>query len=140
MMKGSINHAPTKHVADHVQLENVDVESSNVLVSNRFQLRSSVRPSRAHAVRNEMLRFCVSARDFKEMDVPRYHFNLVDSKTVADEGGADLPDDIVALDVAEEIARRLLAERPQLRNRHFSILVTNQEGEEIGKVPLDVLH
>ena len=53
---------------------------------------------------------------------------------------ARLPDDIAALDVAEEIARRLLAERPELRNRHFSILVTNQEGVEIGRVPLDVLH
>ncbi|WP_311979947.1 DUF6894 family protein [Bradyrhizobium diazoefficiens] len=83
------------------------------------------------------LRFCA---EFKEMDVPRYHFDLVDSKTVADEGGSELPDDIAALDVAEEIARRLLVERPELRNRHFSILVTNQEGQEIGKVPLDVLH
>lgn len=83
------------------------------------------------------LRFCA---EFKEMDVPRYHFDLVDSKTVADEGGSELPDDIVALDVAEEIAKRLLVERPELRNRHFSILVTNQEGQEIGKVPLDVLH
>lgn len=83
------------------------------------------------------LRFCA---EFKEMDVPRYHFDLVDSKTVADEGGFELPDDIVALDVAEEIAKRLLVERPELRNRHFSILVTNQEGQEIGKVPLDVLH
>lgn len=43
--------------------------------------------------------------------VPRYHFDLVDSKTVADEGGAELPDDIKALDV-----------------------------EEIGRLPLDILH
>lgn len=72
--------------------------------------------------------------------MPRYHFDLVDSKTATDEGGFELPDDIVTLDVAEEIARRLLAERPEPRNRNFSILVTNQEREEIGKVPLDVLH
>lgn len=72
--------------------------------------------------------------------MPRYHFDLVDSKTVTDEGGAELSDDIQALDVAEVIARRLLKERPELKGRHFSILVTNQEGEEIGKVPLDVLH
>ncbi|MGY4338364.1 hypothetical protein ACVWW3_003270 [Bradyrhizobium sp. LM2.9] len=44
--------------------------------------------------------------------MPHYHFDLVDSKTVADEEGADLPDDIQALDVAEEIAKRLLKERP----------------------------
>lgn len=72
--------------------------------------------------------------------MPRYHFDLVDSKTVADEGGAELPDDIQALDVAEEIARRLLKERPELEGRNFSILVTDQDGEEIGRVPLDVLH
>jgi hypothetical protein len=85
-------------------------------------------------------RFCVSAPDLKGIDVPRYHFDLVDSKTVADEGGAELSDDILALDVAEQIARRLRSERPELQDRHFSILVTNQEGEEIGRVPLDVLH
>ncbi|MBH5399817.1 hypothetical protein HZZ13_18790 [Bradyrhizobium sp. CNPSo 4010] len=72
--------------------------------------------------------------------MPRYHFDLVDSETVADEGGADLRDDIKALDVAEEIARRLLEERPELKGRHFSILVRNEEGEEIGRLPLDVLH
>lgn len=72
--------------------------------------------------------------------LPRYHFDLVDSKTVADEGGAELADDIEALDVAEKIARRLLVERPELKGRHFSILVTNEDGEEIGRVPLEVLH
>jgi len=72
--------------------------------------------------------------------VPRYHFDLVDSKTVVDEGGAELPDDIDALDVAEEIAKRLLGERPELKGRHFYILVTNEDGEEIGRMPLDVLH
>lgn len=79
-------------------------------------------------------------RGNSRLDVPRYHFDLVDSKTVTDEGGAELPDDIRALDVADVIARRLLQERPELKGRHFSILVTNQDGEEIGKVPLDVLH
>ncbi|TGN90665.1 hypothetical protein EOW77_0002165 [Bradyrhizobium yuanmingense] len=72
--------------------------------------------------------------------MPLYHFDLVDSETVADEGGADLPDDIKALDVAEQIARRLLEERPELKGRHFSILVTNEDGEEIGRMPLDVVH
>ncbi|WP_354100378.1 MULTISPECIES: DUF6894 family protein [Bradyrhizobium] len=74
------------------------------------------------------------------MHLPRYHFDLVDSKTVTDEGGAELPDDIRALDVAEEIARRLRKESPELQGHHFSILVTNQDGEEIGRVSLDVLH
>lgn len=70
----------------------------------------------------------------------RYHFDLVDSKTIADEGGAELSDDIKAMDVAEEIAKRLIVERPELKNRHYSILVSNEDGEEICRVPLDVIH
>jgi hypothetical protein len=72
--------------------------------------------------------------------VPRYHFDLVDSRTVNDEGGTELPDDMQAMDVADELARRLLAERPELKGRHYSILVTNQDGDEIGRCPLDQLN
>lgn len=70
----------------------------------------------------------------------RYHFDLVDSKTIADEGGAELSDDFKAMDIAEEIAKRLIVERPELKNRHYSILVSNEDGEEICRVPLDVIH
>jgi len=72
--------------------------------------------------------------------MPRYHFDLVDSRTVADEGGTDVPDDITAMDVAEGIVRRLREERPELKNRNFAILVTNDDGEEICRLPLDVVH
>jgi len=69
------------------------------------------------------------------LNVPRYHFDLVDSKTMTDEGGAELTDDIQALDVAEEIARRLSKERPELCGRHFAILVTNQMARKSGARP-----
>jgi hypothetical protein len=72
--------------------------------------------------------------------MPRYHFDLVDSKTVADEGGVEVSDDIKAMDVAEELARRLLKERPELKDRHYSILVSNEKGEEVCRVPLDIVH
>jgi hypothetical protein len=72
--------------------------------------------------------------------MPRYHFDLVDSKTVADEGGAEASDDIMAMDIAEKIARRLVRERPELKNRHYSILVSNEAGEEVCRVPLDIIH
>jgi hypothetical protein len=90
--------------------------------------------------RNEAGTAGVPDRKLDGLNVPRYHFDLVDSRTVTDEGGAELPDDVQALDVAEVIARRLSKERPELRGRHFAILVTNQDGEEIGRVPLDILH
>jgi hypothetical protein len=72
--------------------------------------------------------------------VPRYHFDLVDSRTVADEGGAEMSDDIAAMDAADLLAKRLLQERPELKHRAFAILVTNEDGEEICRIPLDLVH
>lgn len=70
--------------------------------------------------------------------MPRYHFDLVDSKTVADEGGQELLDDAMAEKVAKEIAARLRQERPELKERNFAILVTNQDGDRICSVPIDL--
>ena len=72
--------------------------------------------------------------------MPRYHFDLVDSKVVADEGGEDLPDDVSAIDVAERIARRLRTERPELRNRHYAIVVSDEDGRQVCRVPIDAVH
>ena len=70
--------------------------------------------------------------------MPRYHFDLVDSKTVADEGGQELPDDATAKKVAKQIAARLRQERPELKNRNFAIRVTDQDGERICRAPIDL--
>jgi hypothetical protein len=72
--------------------------------------------------------------------MPIYHFDLVNTRTVANEGGAELPDDIVAMNSADELARRLLQERPQLRNENFSIRVTKEDGQEVCRLPLAILH
>jgi hypothetical protein len=72
--------------------------------------------------------------------MPRYHFDLVDSQTIADEGGQELPDNATAEKVAKEIAARLREERPQLKNRNFAILVINQDGERIFRAPIDLAH
>jgi len=72
--------------------------------------------------------------------MPLYHFDLVNTKTNFDAGDADLPDDIEAMDTADLIARRVLREQPEARNRHYAILVTDEEGEEICRLPLDILH
>jgi hypothetical protein len=72
--------------------------------------------------------------------MPLYHFDLVNWKTIADQGRADLSDDIAAMDSADAIARRLLGERPDLKKRYYAILVTNDEGDEVCRLPLDVIH
>jgi len=69
--------------------------------------------------------------------MPRYHFDLVDHITVEDHGGHILADDITAAAVAEELARRVCEVRPQLRGKRYSILVTNAEGLEVHRAPID---
>jgi hypothetical protein len=64
-------------------------------------------PSVPQPCRNEAATANIRDGKLDGLNVPRYHFDLVDSKAVTLEGGAELADDIQALDVAEEIARRL---------------------------------
>jgi hypothetical protein len=75
-----------------------------------------------------------------EDGMPRYHFDLVNTKTITDQGGAELLDDIAAMDSADALARRILDEQPDLKSRHYSILVTNQDGDEICRLPFEVIH
>jgi hypothetical protein len=37
----------------------------------------------------------------------------------------------VAIDTGA-LAKRLVQERPELKNRHYAILVTNEDGDEMG--------
>jgi hypothetical protein len=75
-----------------------------------------------------------------EGNMPFYHFDLVNTKTIIDQGGAELHDDVEAMDSADAIARRILNTRPDLRKRHFSILITNEHGHEVCRLPLAVIH
>jgi hypothetical protein len=34
----------------------------------------------------------------------------------------------------------LLGQRPDLKKRYYAILVTNDEGDEVCRLPLDVIH
>jgi len=72
--------------------------------------------------------------------MPLYHFDLVNTKTNFDAGDAELPDDIEAMDCADLIARRVLRMRPEVKNHQYSILVTNEDGEEICRLPIDIIH
>jgi hypothetical protein len=68
--------------------------------------------------------------------MPRYYFDLVDHKTVEDHGGQDLADDVTASDVADELARRVYQSHPELRDKGYSILVTDSEGQEVHRAPI----
>lgn len=71
--------------------------------------------------------------------MPRYHFDLVDSKTIADESGAEASSDMHAIDIGQHIARRLVAERPKLRERRYKILISNEDGDTVHRIALDTV-
>jgi hypothetical protein len=70
--------------------------------------------------------------------VPRYHFHLIDWETLADEGGQELPDNATAERVAKQLAERLRGDLPQLRNCNFAIVVTDEAGERVCRIPIDL--
>jgi hypothetical protein len=37
------------------------------------------------------------------------------------------------MDIAQELARRLVKERPELKDRHYAILVSTEDGDEVGR-------
>jgi hypothetical protein len=72
--------------------------------------------------------------------MPQYHFDLVDSQNIADEGGAELENDADALVAAKEIAQRVLQDFPELKHRNYKVAVSDAEGEELFRIPLDLIH
>jgi hypothetical protein len=76
----------------------------------------------------------------QRIDVPRYHFDLIDSQIISDEGGAELPDNASAIQAAHLLAKRLVQEKPELLHRGFAIRVTDEDGRELSRVPIDPVH
>ena len=72
--------------------------------------------------------------------MPFYHFDLKNSVTIESERYVELLGDMEAMETADVIARQLISDHPELRNHDYAVLVTNEEGDEICRAPLDVLH
>jgi hypothetical protein len=71
--------------------------------------------------------------------MPRYHFNLIDHVIVEDRGGQILADDLMAVRVADELARKVFEVRPELRNKGCSFLVTDATGRKVHRSPIEEL-
>jgi len=69
--------------------------------------------------------------------MPLFHFDLVDKTSVTDEGGHLLDSMEAAIIAANRLAEELYLRQPQLRDRGYKILVTDEEGEEVHEAPLD---
>ena len=73
-------------------------------------------------------------------EMPFYQFDLTNNESVAAERDVELPGDVEAMDSADVIARQLIAVYPELRSQKYARLLTNEEGDEICRVPLALLH
>jgi hypothetical protein len=72
--------------------------------------------------------------------MPRYHFDLVDKTTSADQGGQMLTDEDEAMRVADTLARELRVVRPDLIGKGYMILVTDEDGREVYRARIDRVH
>jgi hypothetical protein len=69
--------------------------------------------------------------------VPRFYFKLVDTTMVADHGIRELADAAHARSEAIKLAQSLREARPQLRGKHYSILVTDESGAGVCMISLN---
>ncbi|MGX9945122.1 DUF6894 family protein [Bradyrhizobium denitrificans] len=65
---------------------------------------------------------------------------MTNNEWVAAERDVELPGDVEAMDSADVVSRQLIAVYPELRSQNYARLVTNEEGDEICRVPLALLH
>jgi|ERR1700744_2680184 hypothetical protein len=72
----------------------------------------------------------------RSQHMPRYHFDLIGKQTVVDYNGLDLTDDVMASDTADRLANELYSSRPEFRHQHYSVLVTDEDGEEVCRSPI----
>ena len=72
--------------------------------------------------------------------MPRYRFDLVGFGMTAHTPSEELPDDAMAERAAKLIAARLRESRPHLKGRDFAVVVINQNGDRLYRVPIDLPH
>ena len=70
--------------------------------------------------------------------MPRYYFRLADGHVAANYGAHDLVDNTAAQIAAIELARSVREVHPELVDRGYNILVSDELGIEICVIPLEI--
>lgn len=65
-----------------------------------------------------------------------FHFSLADGKSVADKGARELEDAVQASEAADQLAKQISGEQPDLVSRGFAIVVSDEDGEEVYRAAL----
>jgi hypothetical protein len=71
--------------------------------------------------------------------MPYFYFDLVVNNEFKDQGGMILEDLVAASDRADQLASELFIVRRELRSRGCAVRVTNGDGNELYRTPLDAI-
>lgn len=67
----------------------------------------------------------------------RYYFDLNDTHSVVDAGGALLDNDSQALKIAQHLVQEVRQTRPQLIGQGYEIVVRSEAGDEVLRAAID---
>jgi hypothetical protein len=71
--------------------------------------------------------------------MPYFNFDLVIGEAFKNQGGMILEDTENAIDKADSLAGELCIVRPELRLRGCAVRVTNGDGNELYRTPVDLI-
>jgi hypothetical protein len=71
--------------------------------------------------------------------MPYFYFDLIIDKEFKDQGGMILEDLAAASDRADQLASELFIVRSELRSRGWAVRVTDGDGNEVYRTPLDAI-
>ena len=69
--------------------------------------------------------------------MPYFSFDLVTGEEFKNQGVMILEDSEIAIDKADSLANELRVARPQLCSRGYAVRVTDRDGTELYRTPLD---
>ena len=69
----------------------------------------------------------------------RFHFDLINGKTNPDRFGQELDDAVQAAEIADKLAETLVVKDPALAAKGYSVLVTDEDGQEVHRIRLKEL-
>jgi len=71
--------------------------------------------------------------------MPHFYFDLVMENGFKEQGGMILEDFACAFDKADQLASELCIVRPELRSRGCVIRVSDENGQELYRTPIDAI-
>jgi len=80
---------------------------------------------------------CVQKPELEAAPMPYFSFDLVIGEEFKNQGVMILEDTEIAIDKADSLAEEICVARPQLRFRGYAVRITDRDGTELYRTPVD---